>query len=192
MSPQLTLFDDPPPRPNKYRLLVAILADDEAIQPICKLRDESGVRGKPRPPENLHITLHHIEDYPDVPERDVAKAVKACAIALTGMQSFEVTFDHVKTFNGRPGNLPFVLVSPNGNPALMELHRKLITELIKQQLATGGDFNFVPHVTMLYGEQEVPERPVHPVKWMVKKVVLILSHLGKSKYDHLEYWPLGE
>ena len=151
-----------------------------------------GLSGKPRPRGHLHVTLHCVGDYPDVPEQVVDATIKACASVLASQPSFEVIFDQVKSFRGRPGNLPFVLVNPNGNAALLELHRLLITELAKHRLASRGDFKFVPHVTMLYDKYNVPEQPVSPVRWTVKEVVLVLSHLGVTKYERLGCWTLSE
>jgi len=155
-------------------------------------RDQFGLRGKFRPRNILHVTLHHIGDYPETPERIIEMASEACATAFTSQPSLEITFDHVKSFSGRPGNLPFVLVNPSGNEPLTELHRRLITELAKRKLASRGDFKLVPHVTLLYDRERVPEQPVTPVSWRVNEVVLILSYLGETKYERLRCWPLSE
>lgn len=196
MNTQLTLFQAPAPARKNFRLFVGIFPDAEAVNLICEqqlhLSDRFGLSGKPRPSDHLHITLHHIGDYPDVPEQVVAAATKTCASALAGRSSFEVAFDHVKSFRGRPGSLPFVLVNPNGNFALLELHRLLITELAKHRLAGRGDLQFAPHVTLLYDKHSVPEQPACPVRWTVKEVVLVLSHLGATKYERLGNWTLGE
>jgi 2'-5' RNA ligase len=196
MDQQLTLFQTSKPPRNRYRLFVAIFLDREAVHLIGgqepHLRDKFGLSGKARPRHHLHVTLHHIGDYPDVSEQVVAATTKACASALAGQPSFEVTFDHVKSFRGRPGELPFVLVNPNGNAALLKLHRLLITELAKYRLASRGDLKFVPHVTMLYDRLSVPEQPVRPVRWTVKEMVLVLSHLGATKYERRGCWTLSE
>ncbi len=194
MSEQLSLFEAPPVLPLRYRLLFAIFPDAPAVESILNhqagLSKELGLKGKPRPREILHVTLHHIDDYPEIPERVVASAIEACTSALAGRPSFEVTFTQAKSFKGRPGNRPFVLVNPEGNPALMELHRSLIMELAKHRLASRGDFNYEPHVTMLYDQRLVPEQSVSPVTWKVKEVAFILSHLGATKYERLGHWDL--
>ena len=127
-----------------------------------------------------------------MPERVLAVIDEACAAAFAEQSSFDVTFDHIKSFKGRPGNLPFVLVNPHGNKLLMELHHRLITELAKRKLAGRGDFKFVPHITLLYDREEVAEQPVTPVTWRAHEVVLILSYLGETRYDRLRCWPLSE
>lgn len=196
MDPQLTLFETPPPAPLKYRLFVGLFPSPEAIELISDLQVESRerfrLRGKFRPRDILHMTLHHIDDYPEIPERIIETAAGACAAAFADQSSFEITLDHTKSFGGRRGNLPFVLVNPNGNQSLMELHHLLITELAKRKLASRGDFKFVPHVTMLYDQQSVPEQPVSPIAWRANEVVLVLSHLGETRYERIRYWALSE
>jgi 2'-5' RNA ligase len=206
---QLSLFETltPPPDrspsktpaaspPNRHRLLFAIFPDLEATDLIYEyqagLNEKFRLTGRSRPRHILHSTVHHIGDYPEIPESVIATAIQAGDKALADRPSFEVTFDHAKSFRGRPGNLPFVLVNPNGNEALMALHHPLITELARHQLASRGDFRFVPHITLLYDKLNVPEQPAIPVGWTVREVVLILSHLGATKYDRLKSWTLNE
>lgn len=196
MDQQLALFDNPAPRPNKYRLFLGIFPDAKAVDLICNhqttLRDKFGLKGKFRPRNILHVTLHHIGDYPEMPERIIEAAAEACATAFKSQPSPSITFDQARSFCGRPGNLPFVLVNPNDNQPLMELHHRLITELAKRKLASRGDFKFVPHVTLLYDRQSVPEQPVSPVTWQAHQVILVLSHLGETKYKRLRCWALDE
>ncbi|MBC7815525.1 MAG: 2'-5' RNA ligase family protein [Planctomycetaceae bacterium] len=196
MEEQLSLLEPPIPLPKKYRLFLGIFPDAEAVDLICDrqtiLRHEFGLRGKSRPREILHMTLHHVADYSEMPEREIKVIEEACTAAFAGQSSLEMIFDHVKSFKGRPGNQPFVLVNPNENQPLMELHHRLIIELAKRKLASKGDFNFVPHVTLLYDSKSVTEQPVAPITWRAHEVVLVLSHLGETRYDRIGSWTLSE
>ena len=151
MDSQLTLFETPPEAAKRYRLFAGIFPSDGALDSISALqvesRDRFGLRGKFRPREILHVTLHHIDDYADYPERVIETAVEACASACKGQPSLEVTFDHVQSFRGNADNRPFVLFNPNGNEPLLQLHHRLITELALRKLAGRKKSNFVPHVT---------------------------------------------
>jgi RNA 2',3'-cyclic 3'-phosphodiesterase len=193
---QLELFETPPAPPPTCRLFLGIFPNFQATEAILNLqiesRDQFGLGGKFRPLEILHMTLHHIGDYPEVSEQIIETIGKACTIAFTGQPSLEITFDHIMSFSGKPGNLPFVLASPNGNDPLIKLHHRLITELAKVNLARLGDFKFVPHVTMLYDRKSIPVQPIAPISWKASEVVLVLSHLGETKYDLLRSWKLGE
>jgi 2'-5' RNA ligase len=195
MDQQLTFFQSPEPLDEKYKLFLGVFPDAEAADLICKqratLRGTLGLRGIPRPRNHLHVTVHCIGDYFEVPERDIVAATKVCTSALASQPSFEVTFDHAMSFRRRSGDLPFVLVNPNGNSALLELHRLLVIDLAKHRLAGLRDLKIVPHITMLYDRLNVPMQPVCPVRWRVKEVVLVLSHLGATKYERLACWKLS-
>lgn len=194
MGLQLDLFPPPSPPEDKYRLFLGIFPDVEAADSIQRLqvgmRDQLGLRGKLRPREILHTTLHHIDDYPEMPSKAIKLAGEACAATLVNQPPVEVAYGQVKSFRGRAGNQPFVLVGPDGNEGLMVLHRRLITELNRRGLAKATDFKFVPHVTLLYDRLNVPEQPVERINWTVREVVLVLSYLGETRYERLQSWAL--
>lgn len=151
-------------------------------------RDRHGMRGNPRPAELLHITLHYFGDYAELPDKVLFAAEMAVAKCTT-LPSYEVTFDRVKSFNGRPGNRPCVLVDggASANPELRELERRLVSVL---GLGKGERGEFVPHVTLLYDGVAVPEEKVQPVTWTVREVVLVRGHTDKALYEHHRTWPL--
>lgn len=194
MEQQLDFFGVQTKPEPKYRLFVGVFPSAQAVEHIAELQQETkqkfGLSGNFRRRQILHVTLHHIGDYPEISEHVIDGASRACETAFAGVAPFEVTFDHVMSFAGRPGNLPFVLVNPAGNATFQAFHRRLITELVRRNLAKGSDFNFVPHVTLLYDRKSVPQQPVLPVGWLVNEAVLILSHLGATKYDRLATWSL--
>jgi RNA 2',3'-cyclic 3'-phosphodiesterase len=193
MNQQIDLLQTSDPSPNKYKLFLAIFPDADTAGYISEqavvLRDKFGLRGKLRPRDHLHVTLRHFGDFPAVPEQMIQDVSRACAAILAGKPSFEVTFDHVMSFRRR-ANPPFVLINPNGNAALLEFHRLLITGLAKHWVAGIAESKFFPHITMLYDKQEVSKQSVHPVSWMVREAVLVLSHVGATKYDRLGRWAL--
>jgi 2'-5' RNA ligase len=192
---QALLFDEPDQQclPPKYRLFVGIFPSSAALESMSHLQVELSnqleLRGKFRPRNHLHVTLHCIGDYAEVTERTIQTVAEACAAAFTSQSSLAITFDHAMSFRG---SLSFVLVNSNGNESLMKLHHRLITELAKRKLAGRGDFKFVPHVTLLYDRENVPKRPVSPVSWKANEVVLVLSYLGETKYERLQCWPLSD
>src|SRR5579871_3284384 len=104
MPDQLSLFETPQPLPDRYRLFLGVFPDARAIHLIgdhqISLSEKFGLSGKPRPRNILHVTLHHIGDYPEMPERVIASTNTACTSALTGKSAVEVTLDHVKSFRG--------------------------------------------------------------------------------------------
>ena len=134
----------------------------------------------------LHVTLFFLgEDEGDARDYIVRKTREAASNIC--MPPFEVSFDRIASFRGRPGHHPFVLLGGDGLSRL-----KLLRQALGAQLARNGlkhlvkrDFN--PHVTLLYGEREVEEQPIEPIFWTVDAFVLIHSLHG---HTHLARWPL--
>src|SRR5690606_7885269 len=148
------LFEMPPPAPPKCRLFLGIFPSMEAIESIAtlqvELKHQFGLGGKFRPRQILHVTLHYNGDYLEWPGRTIEAVGEACAAAVTGLQPFEVIFDHVMSFRGTPGSLPLVLVCPDGSEALRQLHHRFINELARRGVTCRKDSKIVPHVTLLY------------------------------------------
>jgi 2'-5' RNA ligase len=136
--------------------------------------------------DRLHVTLFFLsEDESDA--RDYIIRMTHEAARNVRMPSFEVSFDRIASFRGRPGHHPFVLLGGDGLRRL-----KLFRQALGAQLARNGlkhlvkrDFN--PHVTLLYTEREVEEQPIEPIIWTVDGFVLIHSMNG---HTHLARWPL--
>ncbi len=99
-----------PSRP-KDRLFLGVFLDLDAAERAANLsrnlRKELNLKGRPLPPERSHITRPHIDDYAGLPPQVVAAICDAAA--KVGTDPFEVEFDRVASFSGRPGNRPLVL-----------------------------------------------------------------------------------
>jgi 2'-5' RNA ligase len=50
---------------------------------------------------------------------------------------------------------------------------------------------FTPHVTLLYDDALVAERPCDAVAWRVREFVLVHSLLGRTVHLPLARWPLS-
>lgn len=193
MSEQFSLsgFDE---APKTDRLFFAIFPDAAAAARIAqlaqRLRSEHGLKAKPLAAERFHITLHHLGDYTGLPQRVVAEAMRAAA--AVAMPQFELTFDRALSFRGKPGNRPFVLRGCDGLVTLAAFHRVLVAALYKAGLAGGGEKSpYTPHVTLLYDDALVSERPVETVTWTVREFVLVHSLLGRTVHVPLARWPLS-
>jgi RNA 2',3'-cyclic 3'-phosphodiesterase len=193
MPEQLSLggFDDPP---KTDRLFFAIFPDATAAARIAglaqRLRSEHGLKANPLGTERFHITLHHLDDYAGLPQRVVSEAMRAAA--TIAMPQFEVTFDRALSFHGRPGNRPFVLRGCDGLATLEAFHRVLVAALYKAGLAGGrAKLRYTPHVTLLYDDPLILERPVETVTWTVREFVLVHSLLRRTVHVPLARWPLS-
>ncbi|MEA3188109.1 MAG: 2,3-cyclic 3-phosphodiesterase [Chthoniobacter sp.] len=189
MNQQIDLFRTSDPPPSKYKLFLAIFPDadtaDHISEQAAAMPDKFGLRGKLRSRDPLHVTLRHLGDVSAVPEQMIHDVSRACAAILVGKSSFEVTSDHVMSFL-RAGNPPFVLINPNGNAALLEFHRMLITGLSKHWVAgiTGSKlFHTSPCFTT---NRKYRSNPFHPVSWMVQEAVLFSATLDLRNMSGLD------
>jgi 2'-5' RNA ligase len=106
---------------------------------------------------------------------------------------FEVTFDRVLSFKGRPGHRPLVLTGETGLNPLIDFQQAL-GEALGKALGKAGlrlsRARFTPHLTLLYDEGKFDPRPIEPITWTVRDFVLIHSWLGKTLYVEKGRWPL--
>jgi RNA 2',3'-cyclic 3'-phosphodiesterase len=194
------MFDQPSPTRREGRqqglltdrLFFAIFPDAGTAARVAQLREalrlELGLQGKPLAIERLHATLLHVGDYDWLPQHVVARA--GAVASTVAMPPFTVAFDGAGSFRGRPGHRPFVLRGEDGVAGLMMLQQRLGLAMAKAGLGCFGKL-YTPHMTLLYGDRLVAERPVDAVSWAVREFVLVHSLLGRSRYNVLARFPLG-
>ena len=192
MSEQLSLAGfETAPQPTD-RLFFAIFPDADAAARIARLarhlRGEHALRGRPLATERFHITLHHLGDYAGLPQDVVGVAAEAATTVAT--PEFNVVFDRVLSFSGRPGNRPFVLHGDDGLVALTAFQQALGWALRKAGLGRWVAPSFTPHVTLLYDDISVAERSIEPLDWTVREFALVHSLLGRTRHIPLARWPL--
>lgn len=174
------------------RVFFAIFPAADAAERIARLatgmHGEHGLLGKPLPRERFHVTLNHLGDYLGLPQGVVDMATEAGA-GVT-MLPFEVAFDRMGSFRGRPGNRPLVLRGGDDLAALMAFQQALGEAMAKVGLGRWVERRFTPHVTLLYDDIAVGERPIEPIGWTVREFVLVHSLLGQTRHVPLARWPL--
>lgn len=195
MHMQLEFMTGAESQPISRSLFLALFPDRDTVQRICEqmtgIRQQHGVTAKMRPLDHLHLTLHWIGDYPEVPEELVQIIGHACKQVADRVNSFEVRLDEVLSFRGRPGRNPLVLSGAGAdNASLTTLHQALLVELAKVLTLKKGDLRFHPHLTLLYDKQSSIKAPVDPVTWTAEEIVLVCSEVGRTKYHRLGEWKL--
>jgi 2'-5' RNA ligase len=133
-------------------------------------------------PECLHVSLFFLGN---LPEQSLQMACEAAADVRVA--PFNVSLDRSVSFQGRPGNRPFVLSGDEGVRQLVSFRRMLGAAMTRRGLRRRANTNFTPHVTLLYDTRAVEEHPVEPISWTVNEIVLIHSVNG---HTHLARWPL--
>lgn len=190
-SQQLDLLGAPPPATD--RLFFALMpppAVAPAITELARQRQQvDGLKGRPLAPDRLHITLHHVGDFAGLQQGLLNRAMAAAA--SLAMLPFDLQFDRVRSFAGRPGSRPFVLSgSDEGVAGVMAFQRTLCDALRRQGFAISPKQTFTPHLTLLYDDKLVPEQQVDPIGWTASDFVLIHSLLGKTVHIPLGRWPV--
>jgi RNA 2',3'-cyclic 3'-phosphodiesterase len=155
-----------------------------------RLRQEHGLKGQLIATKLLHISLHGVGEYDGV-SRAVVEAAKQAA-ARVSTRPLDIVFDRAMSFKRKREGLPFVLRAGN-DVALMHFYRRL-GEAMKSVGFRRVASRFTPHMTLLYGDRMVKERPIEAVQWMAHDFVLVqsLRSRGRSEYIHLARWPLRE
>ncbi len=186
-------LDGAPPATD--RLLFLIYPDLDTAARISErvpdLRAEHGLRGKPVATDRLHITLNHLGDHAGVPRDMVALAREAAETVAA--RSFDVVFDRIVSFSGKPGNpLPLVLRGDDELGPLLDFQQRLATAMRKtgSRIGKWAESKFTPHVTLLYDRHSVVERAIEPIRWTVSEFVLVHSLVGQTQHVVLGRWPL--
>jgi RNA 2',3'-cyclic 3'-phosphodiesterase len=152
------------------------------------LRREYGLKGRPLPTSRFHCSLYGFRERDGSSPRLVAKVREAGALVTAA--PFRLLFNGVKSFSGRAGHRPLVLVGDDGVVGLSLLHASLCAAMRQVGLKPRGCSSFTPHLTLLYDERCLGERPIESVWWTVSEIVLVLSLIGKTKHVSLGRWRL--
>jgi RNA 2',3'-cyclic 3'-phosphodiesterase len=182
---------DAPAAPTD-RLFFAIFPDPDAcarVEPLAAaLRARFALKGKPLATGRFHVTLFHLGDFLGVPPGVVARAREVASSVAT--PAFQIEFDRVLSFKGRPGHRPLVMTGGEGVAALTAFQQVLAASLLKAGLGGRMRQAFLPHLTLLYDGRKVDEHAIEPVAWRAHEFVLVRSLLGLSQYEWLGRWAL--
>jgi len=174
------------------RVFLAIFPDVDAAAHMARLArhvcSEHGLKGKPLAAERFHVTLLHLGDYVGLPREVVAAASEAAANVT--FPPFEIVFDRVVSFVGRPRSRPFVLRGGDGVAALIAFQKTLGSAIAIAGLGCWVTPHYTPHVTLLYDDRRVSEQTVETIGWTAQEFVLVHSLLGKTRHVPLARWRL--
>ncbi len=137
----------------------------------------------------LHMTLLYLDAFPTIPETYLQHAIEAGdRIAST---PFDLSFDVAGSF--RNHDLPWWIGCSQTPRALVELHRRLYTDMRLRGEEPRGGTSLKPHVTIARSNREAfGDTPIAPIRWHVDEVCLIDSVPGKRDFDIVKTWHLRE
>ncbi len=170
------------------RLLFAIPPDARAQAELTRLMERlSNAGALPRRPvdENRrHITLNLLGDFDDRMPPNLIPAARAAAEVLK-TRPFDVALDRIV------GNASRLLLrASDALSALHDYRQALVEALIAKGPRRHVEPAFRPHLTLAYGVSNMSERPIKPVNWTARELVLIESLLGKHQHIERGRWSI--
>lgn len=147
-----------------------------------------GVPGNLRPARVQHISLIGFGKYENL-RREVFLAADYAASRVRAAP-FLVAFNRLTNFVQKDGHAA-VLRGDEGVFGAHALYKALGAALTGAGFELDARGEFTPHMTLLYGPEEVPEEILEePVAWTVQEFVLVRSRYGQTRHEVLGRWPL--
>jgi 2'-5' RNA ligase len=197
MQGAFDFYHDLAPRPRRpERLFFGLFPDAETAGLIATFRQQfrrdNGLPGKPLRPDRLHVSLRHLGDYARLPGT-VVYAARAAGKAVAA-RACPVTFRCIGSFAPPPSRgerarrSPLVLLGDGA--AFDALQGALGAALAMNGLPAGE--RFTPHMTLSYGPRQIAVRPIAPIRFLARELVLVHSELWRTRYNVLGRWPLRD
>lgn len=169
----------------RYNLFFAALPPPPLARPVHGLASRLG-GGKPVAETRLHVTLFNMTLEGNAPRTAIDQA--RCAMGRIRLPPVRIIFDRIIANASSTALCPSEVI-----PALAD-HQHRLAAAIRAELPWVPRFRFSPHMTLLYPSRRHPGTPysifVDPVSWQATDIVLILSHVGHTRHDLVDRWPL--
>lgn len=193
MSGQMSLDGFEPKATRLYNLFLALMPDAHAASRAqalaMHLGQAQGVAVKAARTARFHVTLFHVGNFLGEVPADTLRAAKVVAQSMV-TAPFNVAFDEVGSFKGKPGRLPVVLLGA-ASPGLMQFQAELDQKMKRAGLTHGEHHRqFTPHLTLFYGRSPLQAQTIDPIAWRARDFVLIRSVVGEGVYIEEGRWPL--
>lgn len=193
MQSVFEFYETLPRRPKRPERLFYMLTPDAQAAARARLLAETllaelGLAGEPLAAERLHVSLHHVGDWP----RLRSKLLYAARLAGAGvcMRPFEVVFRFVRSLDDarslRGQRYRRALVLLGDGEGLHELHGRLGAGMRQAGLRAGH--RFLPHMTLHYCSRTVPLQAIEPIRFVADGFALVHSELWLTRYNMLGRW----
>ncbi|MGN6279389.1 MAG: 2'-5' RNA ligase family protein [Sphingomonas sp.] len=165
-----------------HRLFFALVPPIVQARQIAHAAPWFGEEGKPVAAERLHITMFILDDRFERPPAALIDALRAVGEAIAAAP-IRVVLDRVG------GGAHSIALRPGRkNAALDDLHGRIAARAAAQGIAERRDYAFSPHMTLGYRRGTPFNAAVAPVAWDARELVLIHSHLGKTRHERIGTW----
>jgi RNA 2',3'-cyclic 3'-phosphodiesterase len=148
------------------------------------LRSRHGLIRHPVKAARLHVTLHRLGGFAEEVPQDLIDAAMAVASGLV-VAPFEIVFHTAVSFAGSGA---FVLRGDDAGTPLTAFRNEL--GLALRQAGLRAHPSHAAHMTLAYGDRDIPAQRMAPIHWTAEHFVLIDSLVGQGIHRHLGRWRL--
>lgn len=191
-QPSLDGFDAPAAPTDRVFFALypppAVAARADALR--RSLQARHGLRGRPVHQDRLHVTLSHVGDFAGLPQGLLDSARRAAGALSPSSAAFDIGFDRVASFRGRPDSQPMILLGEQGVAAVTAFQARLDLALRTAAVIRRPEA-FTPHMTLSYEPRLLPAEPIEPITWTAHEFVLVHSLIGQGRHVVLARWPLA-
>ncbi len=170
-----------------HRLFLAAIPDPTMAALIWKLALELklglGLSGSLLKPENLHMTVLFLGGFAALTEDLVSRARRIGAGVLAS--PFEFIFDLTMSFDSKKGRYPFVISGAEARFRMLQQAAWIAAALEGKAAASR------PHMTLVWANELIPTMPLgQSISFAIEEIVLVHSHYGTGRHEHLGRWGL--
>ncbi|MEC3909979.1 2'-5' RNA ligase family protein [Sphingobium sp. CR2-8] len=130
-----------------------------------------------------HVTLSIANDMEAYPQALIDTLRMAAADVMA--DPFDLRLDRL-SYGGRSA----ALRPSRSNASLARLQRQVADAMKRAGALPRKDWTFSPHQTLFYRDGPPAQRRIDGFGWRVEDVVLICSHVGRTRHDIVGTWPL--
>lgn len=178
------------PRPATHFLFFAAIPPAKIADQIAEAWQTLGT-GENLRADKLHMTLLPLTEVPTLDQSLIDAAIRAGDGLV--VPPFEIAFDHLSAWHGRPLNRPLVLATQDGHSAGADALVGGLQAALPDDLHWQGWSSVRPHLTLAYGKGFSDDLILpRPIRWRIDKLVLVDSLRGRSRHVHLASWPLRD
>lgn len=169
--------------PSLYRLFFALKPPMVVARQIDHFAQELESESARIAPAHQHVTLGITADWPDYPYEQI-KALRRSAGRIMAAP-FDLWLDRV-TMGGRS-----VALRPSHRiDGLKQVQQQVAEAMQRAGVTSRPGWRFQPHQTLFYRDGPPMQRRIAGFGWRVDSVVLLCSHVGRTRHDVVGTWPL--
>lgn len=166
-----------------YRAFYAIKPPERIARQIDHFADTLDPIADRVPAEHQHVTLGITTDAPVYPY-ELIKALRRAGAGIRA-EPFDLTLDRL-SIGGRSA----ALRPARAVPGLSALRQEIVRAMQVAGATARPGWTFSPHQTLFYRDGRPDQRAVPGFGWRVEEVVLICSHVGRTRHEIVGRWPL--